>query len=38
MTMAKILKPMHPGQVLREESLVPAKLSAGETVNKPEAA
>ena len=27
--MAKTLKPMHPGEVLREEFLVPLKLSAG---------
>src|SRR6202008_4891733 len=27
--MAKKLKPMHPGEVLREEFLVPLKLSAG---------
>jgi antitoxin HigA-1 len=27
--MAKILKPMHPGEVLREEFLVPLKMSAG---------
>ena len=27
--MAKRLKPMHPGEVLREEFLVPLKLSAG---------
>ena len=27
--MAKKLKPMHPGKVLREEFLVPLKLSAG---------
>src|SRR5438046_214120 len=28
-TMAKKLKPMHPGEVLREEFLVPLKMSAG---------
>jgi addiction module HigA family antidote len=28
-TMAKKLKPMHPGEILREEFLVPLKLSAG---------
>jgi antitoxin HigA-1 len=27
--MAKKLKPMHPGEVLREEFLVPLKMSAG---------
>ena len=27
--MAKTLKPMHPGEVLREEFLVPLSLSAG---------
>ncbi len=27
--MAKKLKPMHPGEVLREEFLIPLKLSAG---------
>ena len=27
--MAKTLKPMHPGEVLREEFLVPLKMSAG---------
>ena len=27
--MAKRLKPMHPGEVLREEFLVPLKMSAG---------
>ena len=27
--MARKLKPMHPGEVLREEFLVPLKLSAG---------
>jgi addiction module HigA family antidote len=27
--MAKKLKPMHPGEVLRQEFLVPLKLSAG---------
>jgi antitoxin HigA-1 len=27
--MAKMLKPMHPGEVLREEFLVPLSLSAG---------
>src|SRR5260370_42432592 len=27
--MAKKLKPMHPGEVLREEFLVPLKISAG---------
>ena len=27
--MAKKLKPMHPGEVLREEFLVPMKMSAG---------
>ncbi len=27
--MAKRLKPMHPGEVLREELLVPLKMSAG---------
>ena len=27
--MAKTLKPMHPGEVLREEFLVPLRLSAG---------
>ena len=29
MAMAKSLKPMHPGEVLREEFLVPLKMSAG---------
>src|SRR4029078_11359409 len=28
-TMAEKLKPMHPGEVLREEFLVPLKMSAG---------
>jgi addiction module HigA family antidote len=28
-TMAKKLKPVHPGEVLREEFLVPLKMSAG---------
>ena len=28
-TMTKKLKPMHPGEVLREEFLVPLKMSAG---------
>src|SRR5260370_33285270 len=28
-TMAKKLKPMHPGEILREEFLVPLKMSAG---------
>jgi addiction module HigA family antidote len=27
--MAKKLKPMHPGEVLREEFLIPLKMSAG---------
>ncbi len=27
--MAKTLKPLHPGEVLREEFLVPLKMSAG---------
>jgi antitoxin HigA-1 len=27
--MAKKLKPMHPGEVLREEFLIPLKISAG---------
>ena len=27
--MSKKLKPMHPGEVLREEFLVPLKMSAG---------
>ena len=27
--MAKKLKPLHPGEVLREEFLIPLKMSAG---------
>jgi len=32
--MTKKLPPMHPGEVLREEFLVPLKLSAGALANK----
>ena len=32
--MTKKLQPMHPGEVLREEFLIPLKLSAGALANK----
>ena len=33
--MSKRLPPMHPGEVLREEFLVPLKLSAGALADEP---